>query len=87
MHMTNKDVWAIVQISIDPRFELGISLMSYGMNGKSWENMNVFIKFAMTLFYFIFNFFDKYPKLPSIYSCVPNYKKPQLNFFKNFTNS
>ncbi len=70
MHMTNKDVWAIVQISIDPRFELGISLMSYGMNGKSWENMNVFIKFAMTLFYFIFNFFDKYPKLPSIYSCV-----------------
>jgi hypothetical protein len=32
--MTNKDVWAIVQISIDPRFELGISLMSYGMNGN-----------------------------------------------------
>ncbi len=48
LYMTNRDIQAIVQISIDPRFEIKDFSKSCGMNGQSWENMNDFIKSAMT---------------------------------------
>ncbi len=57
--------------------KLGISWMNCRMNGRYWESMNVFIKSAMTQLFCFFNFFDKYPKLPSISSCVcPTTRNP-----------
>ncbi len=49
------------------------------MNGLSYEIIKAFIKFAKMQLFFSFNFYDKYPKHPSIPSCVwPITRKPNL---------
>jgi hypothetical protein len=48
LHMTDKDVRAIIQISIDPRFEIKDFLNELRNEWTILENMNAFIKSVMT---------------------------------------
>ncbi len=75
--MTNKDVQAIVQISIDPRFEIKNFLNELRNEWTILKKMNAFIKFTTTYLFYSFNFFEKYPKLSLISSCVcPTTRNP-----------
>ncbi len=85
--MPNKDVQAIIQISIDLRFEIRDFLNElqneWIILGKHecfhQINHDIIILLSQNLWQISKTFIN-------IFMCVPNYKKPQLNFFENFVS-
>jgi hypothetical protein len=86
--MTNKDVWAIVQISIDPRFEIKDFHNELQNEWTILGKHECFHQIHHDIIILFFQFIWQISKtFVNILMCVPNYKKPQLNFFLNFVNS
>ncbi len=87
LHVTNKDVQAIVQISIDPRFEIRDFLNELR---NEWTILGKHESFHQIHHDIIIPLFQKIQQISKTFAnnfmCVPNYKKPQLNFFKNFVS-
>ncbi len=82
--MIDKDIQAIIQISIDPKFEIRDFLNEWMILGKH----ECFYQICHDIIILLSQFLQQISKtFVNIFMCVPNYKKPQLNFFKNFTNS
>jgi hypothetical protein len=87
LYMTNKDVQAIVQIFIDPRFEIKDFLNELWNEWTILGKHECFHKICHDIIILFFQFFQKISKTSiNIFMCAPNYKKPQLNF-KNFVGS
>jgi len=86
--MINKDVWAIVQISIDTRFEIRDFLNEVQNEWTILGKHECFHQICHDIIILLFEFLWQLSKtFVSIFMCVPNYKKPQLNLFKNFAGS
>ncbi len=86
--MTDKDVEAIVQISIDPKFEIKDILNELGNEWTILGKHEYFHWIHNDIIIFLFQFIWQISKTSvNIFMCVLHYKKPQLNFFKNFTSS
>jgi len=83
--MINKDVWAIVQISIDPRFEIRYFLKELWNEWMILGKHECFHQIRHDIIILFFQFLQQISKTSiNIFMYVPNYKKPHLNFFENF---
>ncbi len=86
--MTNKDIQAIVQISIDPKFEIKDFLNELQNEWMILGKHECFHQIHHDIIILFFQFLRQISKTSiNIFKCVPNYKKSQLNFFKNFTSN
>ncbi len=88
LHMTNKDIWAIVQISIDPRFEIKDFLNELWNEWMILGKHECFHQIRHDIIILLSQIFQQISKISiNIFMCVPNHKKPHLKFFENFTGS
>jgi hypothetical protein len=86
--MTDKDIWAIIQISIDPKFEIKDFLNELQNEWMILGNHECFHQIRHDIIIPFFQFVQQISKIfVNIFMCVPNYKETQFKFFKNFTSS
>ncbi len=86
--MIDKDVRAIVQISINPRFEIKDFLNELRNEWMILGKHECFHQIHHDIIILLSPFLQQISKtFINIFMCVPNYKKPQLNFFENFAGN
>ncbi len=86
--MTDKDIQVIVQIFIDPRFEVKDFLNELPNEWTILGKHECFHQIHHDIINFFFQIFWQISKISiNIFMCVPNYKKPQLDFFKNLLSN
>ncbi len=77
IRMTNKDIQTIVQISIDPKFEIRDFLNELQNEWMILGKHEYFFQIRHDIIILLSQNFEKYPKFPSIFSCVcPTTRNP-----------
>jgi hypothetical protein len=77
LRIIDKDIQTIVQISIDPKFEIRDFLNELRNKWMILGKHECFHQICHDIIILLFQFLQQYPKLPPIFSCVcPTTKKP-----------
>jgi hypothetical protein len=89
MHrMIDKDVSVIVQISIDPIFEIKDLLNELWNEWTILGKHECFHQIHHDIIILLSQFLQQISKtFINIFMCVPKYRKLELNFFKNFMSN